>query len=89
MMYVFVDLCKSVGKLREYGGRDIIINLFIELNGMKIFMMLVNFLFYYYFFYEKIYVNNINKYIDYYFLYLIRLKKKKNWKIICYKGLLI
>lgn len=50
MMYVFVDLCKSVGKLREYGGRDIIINLFIELNGMKIFMMLVNFLFYYYFF---------------------------------------
>lgn len=89
MMYVFVDLCKSVGKLRENGGRDIIINLFIELNVIKIFMMLVNFLFYYYFFYERIYVNNINKYIDYYFLYLIRLKKKKNWKIICYKGLLI
>lgn len=84
MMYVFVDLCKSVGKLREYGGRDIIINLFIELNVIKIFMMLVNFLFYYYFFYERIYVNNINKYIDI-DLYLIRLKKK-NWKIICYKG---
>lgn len=52
-MHVFADLCKSAGKLREHGGRDITTNLSTELKDMKILMTLANSLFHHHFPYEK------------------------------------
>lgn len=75
-MHVFADLCKSAGKLREHGGRDITTNLSTELKDMKILMTLANSLFHHHFPYEKIHVNNTNKHIDRHFSHLIRPKKR-------------
>lgn len=86
-MHVFADLCKSAGKLREHGGRDITTNLSTELNGMKILMTLANSLFHHHFPYERIHVNNTNKHIDHHFSHLIRPKKKElNDNIIRHRG---
>lgn len=76
-MHVFADFCKSAGKLREHGGRDITTNLSTELNVIKILMTLANSLFHHHFPYERIHVNNTNKHIDHHFSHLIRSKKKK------------
>lgn len=79
-MHVFADLCKSAGKLREHGGRDITTNLSTELNVIKILMTLANSLFHHHFPYERIHVNNTNKHIDHHFSHLVRPKKKKELK---------
>lgn len=79
-MHVFADLCKSAGKLREHGGRDITTNLSTELNGMKILMTLANSLFHHHFPYEKIHVNNTNKHIDHHAFFTPGQTKKKELK---------